>query len=209
MNTVNTTLTISPPNIKTAEFSIQGTSPYMQLKFSEKVKQQLMETHRAGSTAKSKKKKEPRDFEADYESAKHISDEGWVGIPASAFRNACISACRVCGFQMTKAKLSVFVEADGFDKDEGTPLVRIYGEPEMNVGHVRNATGVVDLRARPMWREWSAKVRIRWDADQFTMLDITNLLSRVGMQVGIGEGRPDSKSSTGMGFGMFRLVGDE
>ena len=43
------------------------------------------------------------------------------------------------------------------------------------------------------------------DADQFSLTDITNLLSRVGAQVGIGEGRPDSKSSAGMGWGMFRL----
>jgi len=33
------------------------------------------------------------------------------------------------------------------------------------------------------------------------------LLARVGMQVGIGEGRPDSKNSAGMGWGLFEVVG--
>ena len=107
---------------------------------------------------------------------------------------------------MTLAKLSSFVEADGFDREDGTPLVRIIGGDYRSVTHhVRNATGVVDIRSRPMWDEWEADVRIRFDADQFSLTDITNLLSRVGAQVGIGEGRPDSKSSAGMGWGMFRL----
>jgi hypothetical protein len=55
---------------------------------------------------------------------------------------------------MTLAKLSLFIEADGLDVIDGTPLVRIIaGEPERTDMHVRNATGVVDIRTRPMWRE--------------------------------------------------------
>jgi hypothetical protein len=32
---------------------------------------------------------------------------------------------------------------------------------------------------------------------------------RVGIQVGICEGRPDSKNSAGMGWGTFKLVNSE
>ncbi len=135
----------------------------------------------------------------------HISQKGWRGIPASCFRQACISACRLVGFKMTLAKLALFVEADGIDADEGTPLVRIHGEPRMHEAHVRNATGVVDLRVRPMWEEWYADVLIRWDGDLFTATDVLNLMSRVGQQVGIGEGRPDSKQSSGQGWGLFKV----
>ena len=56
-----------------------------------------------------------------------------------------------------------------------------------------------------MWREWSAKVRIKFDADLFTTTDVANLLMRVGMQVGVCEGRPDSKNSVGMGWGTFEV----
>jgi len=31
----------------------------------------------------------------------------------------------------------------------------------------------------------------------------------VGLQVGIGEGRPDSKNSAGMGWGMFTIEDKE
>lgn len=199
---------ISPPNFMTAEFKIKGASPYVQLKFSQKVKEQIKASHEEGQKSKKGKKKEPRDFNEDYSNAIHYSTEGWAGIPASGFRNAVISACRTVNFKMTIAKLSVFFEADGYDQDDGTPLIQINGNPEMVIHHVRNATGVVDLRARAMWREWTAQLRIRWDADQFNISDVTNLIMRVGKQVGIGEGRPDSKSSCGMGWGLFELVNE-
>lgn len=199
-------LTIKPPNIVTAEFAIEGTAPYVQHKFSQKALDTMRATQEAGSTSRKGKKKEPKNFERCYLDSRHVSEEGWVGIPAPAFRSAMVSACRLCGFQMTKAKLSVFVEADGFDEHDGTPLVRIEGEHEMHIAAVRLSVSTTDLRARPMWRRWGAKVRIRYDADQFTNADVANLLSRVGQQVGIGEGRPDSRASTGMGWGLFRLV---
>lgn len=36
-------------------------------------------------------------------------------------------------------------------------------------------------------------------------VDVANLMNRVGAQVGIGEGRPDSKNSAGMGWGLFSI----
>jgi len=56
-----------------------------------------------------------------------------------------------------------------------------------------------------MWRKWGATVRIRYDEDQFTAEDVVNLLLRAGQQVGIGEGRPYSKTSNGLGFGLFKI----
>jgi len=196
---------IKPPNFETAEFHIRGISPYVQNKFSEKAKEQIRATQEAGSTAKKGKAKAAKDFDECYRQAMHVSAEGWYGIPAPAFRSALISACRMVGFAMTRAKLSLFCEADGVDAEDGTPLVRITeGKPSKVVAAVRNESGVVDLRARPMWSEgWKARVRIRFDADQFTLQDVSNLMMRAGLQVGIGEGRADSPKSTGMGWGMF------
>ena len=198
-------VTIKAPNFHVATFKIVGTAPYVQAKFSAKAKNQMREKMAGGSRSKKGKAREARDFEADYKGAMHISREGWAGIPASSIRSACISACRLVGFKMTLAKLGVFAEADGFDVDEGTPLIRIHGKPHSHEQHVRNATGVVDLRVRPMWNEWHANVRISWDADLFNATDILNLLSRVGRQVGLGEGRPDSKQSSGQGWGLFKV----
>ena len=198
---------IKAPNLQTAEFRIIGTAPYMQARFAAKAMQAMMAKHAAGSQANKSKNRAARDFNADYEGAKHKFKDGTCGIPAGAFRNAMVSACRLVNFKMTIGKLSVFVEADGLDEVDGTPLVRIKGTPERTDLAVRNDSGVCDIRVRPMWREWSALVRIRFDADQFSVEDVANLLARVGMQIGIGEGRPDSKESCGMGYGLFKIEG--
>lgn len=201
------TVTISAPKFRKLQFRVVGTAPYMGCRFSEKAMQAMRAKHAAGSVAKKGKQREARDFDRDYEQAKHVSADGWVGIPATAFRNAMISACKIVGFKMTHAKLSVFVVQDGFDRVDGIPLVKIIGTPEKTEMVTRNATGVVDIRVRPMWRQWSVKLTITYDEDQFTPEDVTNLLARAGMQVGIGEGRPDSKNSAGLGYGLFSIEG--
>lgn len=203
----NQAVTITAPDMRTIELTIEGASPLVINKFSAKAKEMMMATQMAGSTAKSKKNREAKDFEDLFNGARHISQEGWDGIHAASFRNAAISACRAAGFVMTKAKLAIFVEPDGFDADDFTPLVRITkGEPQMVVSPCRNASGVIDLRPRPTYMPWAANLRIRYDAGILTAEDVANLIHRVGMQVGIGEGRPDSKQSAGVGNGLFNIV---
>jgi len=198
---------ITPPLIQRIDLQIVGTSPLVINRFPAKAQQAMMEKMAAGSTAKKGKTREAKDFDAVFEGARHRSSEGWDGIHAGAFRNGLISACRLVGFKMTLAKLSLFIEADGLDVIDGTPLVRIIaGEPERTDMHVRNATGVVDIRTRPMWREWAVNLRIRFDSEQFTASDVANLVARVGAQVGVGEGRADSKSSAGIGWGHFEVA---
>lgn len=207
-DTTNMEIKISAPNIREAKFLIRGTAPLVVHKFSAKAKAMIRQKQEAGSLANKGKSKSAKNFDEVFQGARHISTEGWDGIPAAAFRAGIISACRLVGFKMTLAKLSIFVAADGFDKTEGTPLVRILSpaEPERNESMVRLATGVCDISVRPMWRYWGAELRIQYDADQFTADDVRNLLARVGAQVGVCEGRPDSKSSAGCGWGTFELV---
>jgi len=201
-----TALVITPPDIRTIQFKIQGSAPLVINRFSAKVRDAMIATQEAGSQAKSKKVREPKDFEALYNGARHISSEGWDGVHAAAFRNACISACRGAGFMMTRAKLCIFIEPDGFDADDLTPLVRIHGEPKNVINPCRNENGVIDLRPRPTYLPWSANLRVKFDAGIMSETDVANLLARAGMQVGIGEGRPDSKKSNGIGNGLFDLV---
>jgi len=205
--TEGTALCITAPNLRVAEFLIEGTSPYVQNKFSSKALKQMREKQEAGSTSGTKRKKTAKKFKECYEEAMHKSEDGWSGLPAPGFRAAMISACKLCGFVMTRGKLALKVLADGVGTD-GTPLVKFTkGKPKYTEMPVRNATGVIDIRARPMWDPgWQSKLCVEYDADQFTAEDVGNLLLRVGLQVGIGEGRNDSKKSTGMGWGFFKLV---
>lgn len=208
-------VTITAPNFKTVEIVIRGTAPYVQLAFGKKAREMMREKQAAGSTAAKGRKREAKDFEANFKEAQHRSTKGWCGIPASALRNALVDSCVVVGYHKTKAKKAIFVEADGFDAVEGTPLIHLYADGKgklvdakpKHVEHtVRNATGVADIRVRAMFDTWRAKVRVRFDADMFTPADIANLMMRAGMQVGIGEGRADSPNSCGMGWGHFECV---
>ena len=204
----NKSVVVPAPKFRTAQFHIRGNAPYVQNKFPKKAVEMMKAKQEQGHSAKKGSAKNAKDFQKCYEEAIHHSKEGWEGIPAPAFRCALISACRVVGFQMTRAKLSAFVIADGFDRDDGTPLVKITkGKPKYHESPVR-IQQTVDIRARAMWQEgWEAKVSVQFDEDQFTLGDITNLMVRAGLQVGVGEGRPDSKTSAGMGWGTFDVLG--
>lgn len=201
---------IPAPKFEVATFTIIGTSPYVQNRFTEKAKNQMKKKQTAGSTSISKKgPREAKNFVELYEQSQYRAEEGWNGIPSAAIRSSMIDACRTVGYKMTHAKLAIFVEQDGIDAKDGIPLFRIIGEPKMFEKIERNETGVADIRVRPMWRRWHAKPRIRFDTEMFTLEDVSNLLSRAGMQVGIGEGRPNSRKSYGIGWGLFRIAEDK
>ncbi len=203
-------VTIPAPNFSEAVFKIKGVpgSPLVMHKFSTKTQIQMLQDMEAGKPAGSRKKREPLDVEAQYNSARYINRAGWDGINATGFRHGMVSMCRLVGFKMTLAKLSVFIVADGVDEERPqVPLVRIYGKPIMQEDMARTATGRAYVTLRPAYHDWYAKLKIRWDADQFTLEDMANLLARVGLQGGIGEGRNDSKMSAGMGWGMFEVCG--
>ncbi len=202
--TAQDTITITPPDFGCITLLIRGTAPLVIERFSKKA--ELMAKMAEGATSRNKKERTARDYEVDAEQARYRHPDGWEGANAAAFRAGMISACRLVGFKMTLAKLSVFIEADGFDMIDGLPIVRIYGESHTFTAHTRNATGVVDVRSRPQYRDWACKLRIRFDRQQFKPVDVYNLISRVGLQVGIGAGRPDSKSSAGCGWGTFEVV---
>ena len=197
---------IKAPKFETVEFSIKGTAPLVIHRFSSKIKQQMKEKMETGKAASSKKNREAKLTDDSFQEARYYSKDGWDGLHASAVRNALISACRLVGFKMTLARLSVFVVQDGWDAQEPQiPLIRIYGEPTKQEDIARVETGQPYVCVRAAYHDWKAKIKIRWDADQFTRDDMANLLARVGMQVGLGEGRPDSKNSAGMGWGLFEI----
>lgn len=198
-------LIIKAPDIRTAQFTLKSTAPMVQSRFSQKAKGMIREKQAAGTTAK--RKREAKDFDALFHGAYYKMSDGSYGIPASAFRAAMIRACSLVDFKMTQARMSVFIEADGYDaSDPSVPLVRIKGSPEKLEMALRNDSGGADIRVRAMFQEWSAKLRVKFDADQFTMNDVANLLARAGIQVGVMEGRPMSRESAGCGWGTFEIT---
>src|SRR5947209_5948773 len=138
---------IPAPNIRAFKVRIVGTSPLLSNRFGEKA-MNMKAAKMTGEVNKgSAAARAVRNFEEDYDQAKHISTDDWAGVTAAGLRAGLVSACRLVGYVMTRAKISIFVQPDGYDRVDGIPLIRIYGQPEMNRQAVRNATGVADLRA--------------------------------------------------------------
>jgi hypothetical protein len=209
-NTPTTSVTIKPPSFGLVEISIKAKkdTPLVIHRFSHKTQEQMKQKMEQGKSASSRKNREAKATDDLYEEARYRFADGGDGFNASSIRAALISACRLVGFKMTLAKLSVFVEADGVDATQTQiPLIRIIGAPVKQEDMARVETGQPYVTVRAAYHDWRAKIRIRFDTDQFTLEDITNLLARVGLQVGIGEGRPDSKNSAGMGWGLFEIEG--
>jgi hypothetical protein len=201
------TIIITQPNFVTATIGVESTAPFVFNKFSARSQAVMVEKQEAGQQAKNRRKRDPKDFEKIWRETVHYAEgAGWHGFPAASIRNALIEACKTVGFKMTIAKLSVFVEADGYDATDGQPLIKMLGEePSRFDCPVRLSMGSTDIATRGRIKNWSANLRVRWDADQFSATDIMNLMARAGEQVGIGAGRPSSRTSTGMGWGTFRL----
>lgn len=200
-------VSITAPKFERVEFSIVGTAFYVPHKFSVSKLIALQARQSEGDTAGTRKRRAPKDFEREAVESAYRSADGRWGIPATAFRGALVSACRICKFKMTMAKLSLFIETTLSDEGTGTPIVEIEGESESFVQQVRNETGVIDLRPRMRWYPgWRATVRVRYDAEILRAEDVANLMVRAGMQVGIGDGRPDSPASVGMCWGTFEVL---
>lgn len=203
----DTKLQIPAPKFKTAAFLLTGTAPYVSNKFSAEAREMMRAKQEAGSQAKKGSKREAKDFDKCFRESMHAFPDGTYGVPATCFRQAMVSACRIVGFKMTLAKLALFVLPDGEDCDDASPLVRFTkGEPEHFESCTRNETGVADIRVRGKWATgWQIRLRVQYDSDMFSATDVRNLLERVGVQVGIGAGRPDSKTSCGQGWGTFSV----
>ena len=199
---------IAAPNFQYVEFKIRGTAPLVMHKFSTKARLAMMEKMSTKKTPGKKKVREIRDYDEEMREASNFIDKkkGIYGIPAMAFVNSMVSACRITGAVMTRAKLSLFVIADAYV--DGTGLVKITkGKPRRDERAARLPNNSFDIRIRPMWDAgWESVVKIRYDGDQFGLSDITALMMRAGMQVGILEGRPGSKNSAGLGWGTFEIV---
>ena len=195
---------ILPPNFKIITLKVVGASPLMMHKFSTKMKKQMEEKQTARDATK--KKREPKDYKAEFNAARYISTAGWDGVPSTMFRHAMIAACRtISGLAMTQAKGAFFVKADGREKEEGIGLIKIIGKVTHDTRPVRLESGVADMRNRPRYDDWSCNVTIEYDADRLSANDIANLLARAGLQVGIGELRPQGKRSFGGDFGMWTV----
>lgn len=197
-------IVVRPLNLVTIEVPVEGMTPLITNPWSEKMKEKLRGDQGIGvEPGAAKRKKEAKNPDEEYESRLNAYrlPNGGNGFPAVAFKAAMVEAARfVEGLTMVEAR-SLF-HVSGVDDVE---LVTINGEPKMREDFPRNANGNVDIRYRPTFPDWSATLRVRFDADLIDAASVVNLLNRAGTAVGVGEWRPMSKQSKSGQYGCFAV----
>lgn len=178
---------------------VQGITPLVTNKFSEKAKAMI----RDKQTSQTTRKKAPKDIVKDYEAAFHRLPDGAAGIPASAFKGAAVAGARNFeAISMVQVKQAIFVLGEGPDQ-----LIKIEGEPEMWEAPVRIAKGGTDLRHRPRFFPWACEFDIMYNDVILTKEAVIALVDAGGL-AGVGEWRPSSPKSTTGSYGMYRVVTD-
>lgn len=182
----------------TFEIPIQGTTPLIVNRWSEKAKQMMLDAQQ--STAR--KKKDPKDPVANFEASRYRLADGRDGLPATAFKGAIVGAARLYeGITLVMLKTMVRVEGEGHDQ-----LVPItYGEVVMREDTPRNASGVADLRYRAQFWPWSATLRVSVIKGQVDIESVFALVDAAGVG-GVGEWRPSAPKSLTGSYGTFEVV---
>lgn len=141
------------------------------------------------------KEREPCDPDRECEAATYRLKDGRYALPVVQVKNAMISAAhRDIGFDKTLVRKGIF-----FVGEEGifVPLITPGAKMREDVVRVPAKTGNADLRYRPMFETWKAKLRFEYDAALLRVDDIVSLLDRAGFGIGIAEWRPEKDGEWG------------
>ncbi len=176
-------------NIQHMEIRLVGDSHLICHAWSLKARQLMLDAQ----MKKAKLAKEPKDPEADFRGSLYPHPDGGYGFPAVAFKSAAVDACsHVDGITKVEARGAFHIVSD---------MVKIDGDPQSRQDMVRVGMGTADIRYRGEFKEWSCKLRIRYNANVLSAEQIVNLLNTAGFAIGVGEWRPQRDGS----FGMFHV----
>lgn len=193
-------------NIQQVSIRVEGDSPLVMHKWSEKAKKEILDKQ-MGKTKVGKQLKDPEyDFwqsmyHFDEEQEKHIGHRpgNRYGFPAVAFKCAMITAVtQVSSMTKVQARQCFYIQSDFKD------LVEIHGVPTPREDMVRVGMGTADIRFRGEFTEWYAILKIKFNADVMSPDHIVNLLNLAGFGVGIGEWRSEKDGV----LGAFKVVPD-
>lgn len=202
------TVELLPIQIQEFEVRVQGLSPLICHRFSEKAKKQIEDKQQK----KAKAAKEARDPNAEFLASLYTfpGDIAGVkgcryGIPAVWFKLAAVDACRFAdGMKMTMARGAFHVM--GESQDSGGLVLLHYSDLRLREDPVTIGMGSRDMRYRGEFSEWWVKLQIRYNAACVSVEQVVNLLNVAGFGCGIGERRPSQGCSDQ--FGMFEVVTD-
>lgn len=186
---VSTAIEMPRLDIKIIKIRIKGDSPLICHAWSQKAKQEMLNKQMKKAT----QAKSAKDPEQDYKDSLYPHPEGGYGFPSVAFKNAAVDACsHIAGVTKVEARGCFHIIGD---------MVKINGEPQPREDMVRVGMGTADIRYRGEFRDWSAELTLRYNANVLSAEQIVNMINTGGFAIGVGEWRPQRDGS----FGMFHV----
>lgn len=190
-------VSLKPIEVKTAMFTIEGLSPLIQHKWSEKALRMIREK-KAGKKTKTREVCDPA---VEAQDATYFTASGQYGVPVGALMKCIIGAAhKDIGVEKTLVRKSVFIKCD----DPNKVLVMDCDEPKVREDYVRVGGQSADLRYRPEFTDWAVTFEVTYEANSITLTDLANLIERAGFSIGLCEWRPEK----GGEFGRFQLRRD-
>ncbi len=192
--------------------TLQGETPLVVHKFSQKAGAEILAKHMGAARQKRVAKVPVNDFLASlhyigkppiaYERNGETYAQGKFGFPAGGIKSAAVGACRlVAGINMVYARGAFHVRGTG--PENLVPIIS--SPPRMRMDVVRLKTGpkpVPDIRFRGEFAEWSTRVTLEYDTKAITASQLANLFNQAGFSVGLGEWRTDK----GGEWGRFKVA---
>lgn len=181
---------IAQPSVSEVVLEIAGTAELIQNNFSQKAVEQMLRKHMGISVQR--EAKVPRQA---IEDAKILNTDERVSLPPTAIKKAMLTASTtVKGLRKTQLRTQLFVYGASI------PITYKACIPRMDMVRTAGMARTPDVRFRPMFTEWSARVAIQF-SDLLAVSTVVDLLNRAGT-VGVGEWRPEKDGT----FGTFRVA---
>jgi len=183
----NKSAVIEQQKIYSVCLEITGTAPLIQNKFAQKTIEEMLRKHMGLSVQK--EKKIPSEC---IERATIKNEDGKVCIPPTAIKKAILSAsAMVKGLKKTHIRASIFVEGNSI------PIKYSQMVPQMDMVRTSGIGRAPDVRFRPRFEDWSARVIILF-SEMIPVQTVVDLVHRAG-NCGVGEWRPEKDGN----FGTF------
>ena len=168
---------------------VTGTADLIQNNFSQKSIEQMLKKHMGISVQKESKKPSQVIEQATIRNVANA-----ICVPPTALKSAMLTAStQLKTLKKTQIRTSLFIE--------GGSIPITYSEmiPRMDIVRTSGMTRTPDVRFRPGFIGWSARMIIQF-ADTLSVQTVVDLLNRAGT-VGIGEWRPEKNGT----HGTFRV----
>lgn len=182
-------LVIAQPKTFSVCLEIHGTADLIQNNFSQKSVEQMLRKHMGISVQREAKK--PREC---LEDATVYNTDKRVSISPSCFKQAMLGAAtQIKTLKKTQLRTAMFVRGSSI------PITFSKMVPRMDVTRTSGMNRAPDIRFRPAFQNWKARMVIEF-SDMLSVQSVVDLLNRAGSG-GVGEWRPQRNGT----FGTFRV----